>query len=118
MVMKVGRSVKWISGLMFAVLALLVACKSEEAPPSDDDGTLQTKDDPNAKDATSDGAVLVPLDAGPGLGDVVVPSDACPGGQLACGAAGCVDTTKDPNHCGGCDKPCDSGTCSGGSCTQ
>lgn len=104
--------------LVLACLFALHACTSGEAPPGDDEGTLPTTDDPNAKDGSSDGGVLVPLDAGPGLGDAVVPSDACPGNQIVCGAAGCVDTLTNPMHCGGCTKTCDSGTCSGGSCSQ
>lgn len=94
---------------------MVYACKSEEAPPGDDDGQLPTTDDPNVKDGGGDGAVLAPLNSGPGLGDAVVPSDACPGNQIVCGS-GCVDTLTNASHCGGCNKPCESGTCSGGSC--
>lgn len=95
----------------------LYACESEKAPPGDDDGELPTTQDPNARDGAVDGAVLVPLDSGPGLGDAIAPNDACPGNQIVCGAAGCVDTLTNAMHCGGCNKPCDSGTCSGGSCS-
>ena len=48
-------------------LLSLFACKSEEKPPGDDNGEqLPTKNDPNAKDASKDGAVLVPSDSGGG----------------------------------------------------
>ena len=100
-----------------ACLFALHACKSEEAPPGDDDGTLPTTDDPNARDGSVDGAVLVPLDAGPGLGDATVQSDACPNNEIICGA-GCVNTLTNAEHCGGCNKSCEGGTCSGGSCSQ
>lgn len=98
-------------------LFALYACESEETSPGDDDGNLPTTNDPNARDGAVDGAVLVPLDSGPGLGDVVVANDACPANQIVC-ASGCVDTLTNAMHCGGCNKPCDSGTCSGGSCSQ
>jgi hypothetical protein len=105
--------------VVFAVVCLFVlhACK-EETTPGDDEGELPTTEDPNARDASKDGAVLVPLDAGPGLGDAVVASDACPANQIVCGAAGCVDTLTNAEHCGGCNKSCEGGTCSGGSCSQ
>jgi hypothetical protein len=102
--------------VLFCVLSLF-ACESETTPPGDDDGTLPTTDDPNARDGAADGAVLVPLDAGPGLGDAVVASDACPNNEIVCGS-GCVNTLTNPMHCGGCNKSCEGGTCSGGSCSQ
>jgi hypothetical protein len=103
--------------LGLSLFVLLHACKSEETPPGDDDGTLPTTDDPNAKDASKDGAVLVPLDSGPGLGDAIVASDACPNNEIVCGG-GCVNTLTNAMHCGGCNKDCEGGTCSGGSCSQ
>ena len=92
-------------------LVLLFACE-KDAPPRDDDGTLPTTD--VADSGASDGRI--PLDAGPGLADVVGATDACQEGRLTCDTAGCIDTTKDPAHCGGCHRACDSGQCNGGSC--
>jgi len=41
----------------------------------------------------------------------------CAAPLLACGDA-CVDPQNDPEHCGGCDQPCDAGlACIGGACT-
>ncbi|MBI4699604.1 MAG: hypothetical protein HY744_00315 [Deltaproteobacteria bacterium] len=41
---------------------------------------------------------------------------ACPAGLTMCGAT-CVDTAVDPVHCGGCNKPCESGfVCAEGDC--
>ena len=64
-----------------------------------DDGTLEVSD-ASVRDAPD--ASPIPFD-GPAFADVVAPSDACPEGELACGPS-CVDTRKDPNHCGGCNK--------------
>lgn len=50
--------------IVLLALLSLFACKSEEAPPGDDDGTLPTKEDPNARDGSIDGAVLIPSDSG------------------------------------------------------
>jgi hypothetical protein len=50
--------------VLLALLSLF-ACKTEETPPGDDDNEkLPTKDDPNARDGSIDGAVLVPSDSG------------------------------------------------------
>lgn len=41
----------------------------------------------------------------------------CAPGSTFCGG-GCVDTSSDGNHCGGCNKPCGAGSaCSGGTCS-
>lgn len=41
---------------------------------------------------------------------------ACPAGFESCGSA-CVDLSKDPGHCGICEKACASGElCSNGTC--
>jgi hypothetical protein len=101
---------------LLALLSLLAlfACKTEETPPGDDDDEkLPTKDDPNERDGSIDGAVLVPSDSS---SSDAVTNDACPGTQLACGAAGCVDTMTNPEHCGGCNKSCEGGTCSAATC--
>lgn len=37
--------------------------------------------------------------------DAPVLPDACPAPTRLCGSA-CVDTTADPDHCGGCESPC------------
>ncbi|MEI8257213.1 MAG: hypothetical protein WCJ30_16185, partial [Deltaproteobacteria bacterium] len=49
--------------------------------------------------------------------DVVdVPAaDACPAGQITCGAS-CVNTGSDPLNCGACGATCTDGTCTSGSC--
>jgi len=42
--------------------------------------------------------------------------DDCPAGQTDCHGV-CVDTTSDPDHCGGCDQACDPGeVCENSSC--
>jgi hypothetical protein len=111
------RADLFVVALSCLSLSVLHACESEDAAPGDDDGELPTKEDTNARDGAVDGAVLVPLDSGPGLGDAVAQSDACPNNEIVCGS-GCVNTLTNAMHCGGCNKPCDSGMCSGGSCSQ
>ncbi|MDQ3366665.1 MAG: hypothetical protein M3680_14670 [Myxococcota bacterium] len=39
----------------------------------------------------------------------------CTQPKLTCGGA-CRDVATDPAHCGACDRPCASGTCSAGQC--
>lgn len=56
----------------------------------------------------------------PGLEDCEVAADLdvdgqCPPGQERCGDR-CADPLTDPDHCGGCSQPCDTGLCRAGSC--
>jgi hypothetical protein len=48
--------------------------------------------------------------------DAGAPPD--PNGCETCGGASCVDLTRDPRHCGGCDVDCGAGgLCEGGACS-
>jgi len=75
-----------------------------------------------------DGTIVPPpnKDAGPpykdsSVVDVFTPDviaiDATPCTETICKGV-CVDTSSDPNNCGGCGNACDSGTCSGGTCAK
>ncbi len=52
---------------------------------------------------------------GAGTGGDPNPPLLCDLPTIACGQS-CVDTMTDPGHCGGCNQPCASGLCTGGSC--
>lgn len=48
-----------------------------------------------------------------------LPPVSCPPSQESCGwGTGCVDTSSDPAHCGGCNQPCPSNTCVFGECSD
>lgn len=45
------------------------------------------------------------------------PTMTCAPGLIDCDAAGCVDVSSDPSHCGGCGIDCNGGTCVSGQCS-
>ncbi|HJL16455.1 MAG TPA: DUF4388 domain-containing protein [Sandaracinaceae bacterium LLY-WYZ-13_1] len=49
----------------------------------------------------------------------VIPPVSCPPGRESCGwGTGCVNTSNDPEHCGGCNQACASGSCVFGECAE
>ena len=79
-----------------------------------------------SSDALPDGAPRPPADGAAGAdgggtgadaGDTGVTADGATCSQTVCNGA-CVDTSKDPLHCGACSKPCATGeVCSNSTCT-
>jgi hypothetical protein len=113
---------------LFALL--LVACggrvqPSEGAPAPPDDaaasGNPRATTGPDdagidgAADATTEADATATVDSGDAAPATTDAEAAVP--CTVCGEAGCVDTTIDPNHCGGCDVLC-GGTCTGGRCLE
>lgn len=108
-----------------AVLAVLVAAlsaaacatgtyASDSGHTAHGDGGILKKDD--------DASAPKPPPAGDDGGTVLPPDDDAGGGPTCNGTVcgtNCVDTTSDPQNCGGCGVVCDpSATCTSGQCTS
>jgi hypothetical protein len=97
-----------------------VAAPSPDAAADLRDGPVDTRP-PDAADARPDLAPDAPPDRAPDLSPDVPMVDAppdvltCPATQIACNGR-CVAPQTDPDNCGGCDKPCSSGTCASSTC--
>jgi hypothetical protein len=106
----------------------LVACggrvldSSSDGPPGD----AGTAPGPSGtRDAGADVSTSASDGAAEGPSDATAQADGSPdrdgsadsGSCIACGDGGCVDSTSDPNNCGGCGITC-SGQCMGGRCLQ
>lgn len=87
--------------LLVALLLTLLGC-ADPAVPAGDAGACGTDVD-CAEGAFCDGGRCVE-----GGGDPCAPATTC--------AAGCVDLSSDPAHCGGCDAPCGERGCVDGAC--
>jgi hypothetical protein len=100
------RSAGWIP---IALAACLAGCPAASSPH--DGGLDAGLDGELADDAARDVSGELALDGSrdEGAPDAAADDggpDACPTPTTLCGAT-CADTSADPEHCGGCDQPCE-----------
>jgi hypothetical protein len=112
-----------LAGLMAAAAALGLNCGSDApattdagTPTGDSGGGTDAGNEATTTDAAEDGGSdATPPDAGPEC-NAATPCS----GTLTCCNSHCVDTTKNPSHCGGCGIACTAGTqfCNGVACKE